>query len=155
MIHLLLEPKPPLFYSSQLCWACLWERASGKTEARLQNGKIGIVRKTVRQQKNVTFCGCSVWICNCSTTPPPPFSVFCSFQSFPLSCYCRSFQLIYANLCSLAGTKPAGRGPLPWLPAVRVGGVWEAGARVTWTDTSFNLIHWSMQQRGSWGEGGR
>lgn len=29
----------------------------------------------------------------------------------------------------------------------RVGGR-EAGTRVTWTDTSFNLIHWSMQQRG-------
>lgn len=60
MINLLPEPKPPLFYSSELCGACSWEMASGKTKARVQNGKIGIKRKTAKRQRNVTFCGCSV-----------------------------------------------------------------------------------------------
>lgn len=122
MIHLLPEPKPPLFYSSELCRACLWEIATGKTEARLQNGKIGIKRKTVRRQRNVTFCGCSVWSCNCSSLSP----ILCFFAPFSPSLppLLQVFlALINANLCSLAGTKPAGRGPLPWLPAVRAGGV--------------------------------
>lgn len=119
MIHLLPEPKPPLFYSSELCWAYSWEMASGKTAARVQNGIIGIKRKTVRQQRNATFCGCSVWSCNCSSLSQILFSFNPSLptllQVFP--------TLINANLCSLAGTKPAGRGPLPWLLAVRAGGV--------------------------------
>lgn len=77
MINLLPEPKPPLFYSSELCWACLWEMASGKTEAMVENGKIGIKRKRVKRRRNVTFCGCSVCSCNCSSLSP----VF-SFHSF-------------------------------------------------------------------------
>lgn len=119
MIHLLPEPKPPLFYSSELCWACLWEIASGETEARLKHGKIGLKRKTVRRQRNVTFCG----VVFVTAVLSPLFSVFAPF-SLSLPPLLQVFPaLINANLCSLAGTKPAGRGPLPWLPAVRAGGV--------------------------------
>lgn len=146
------EPKPPLFYVSELCWACLWEIACEKTEARLQNGKIGIKRKTVRRQRNVTLGGCSVWSCNCSSLSP---ILFLLLSVHPSLLYCRSFQpslmLIYAAW--LAQNQQGGVLSLDYQQWEW--GVWEAGARVTWTDTSFNLIHWSMQQRGSWGVGGR
>lgn len=45
-------------------------------------------------------------------------------------------------------TSREGSSPLITSSESREGGLREAGARVTWTDTSFNLIHWSMQQRG-------
>lgn len=121
MIHLLPEPKPPLFYSSELCWVCLWEIASEKTGAGLPNGKDRYKKGSwVRPQRNTAFCECSVWSCNCSFLSPP-FSVFALFSPFCPPLLQVFSALINANLCSLAGVKPAGRGPLPWLPAVRVG----------------------------------
>lgn len=43
----------------------------------------------------------------------PPLSVFAPFNPSLPPLLQVSPALINANLCSLAGTKPAGRGPLP------------------------------------------
>lgn len=100
-----------------------WNLSVGKKKeptSRVSEWKVRYKRETIGRQRNVTFGWVSAWRCSSRF----PFSLFFS----PLFCPSLppllqvSPALINANLCSLAGTTPAGRGPLPWLPAVKAGG---------------------------------
>lgn len=99
MIHLMPEPKPLLFCSSEICVVCVSDSSYASIfKVRYKNENSKMAEKPLVGFYSVTGVLSSL------------FSVFAPFcpllppvlQVFP--------SLINANLCSLTGTKPAGRG---------------------------------------------
>lgn len=88
------------------------EAVGGRTRSRASERKASRKRETIGRQRNVTFGGFPVRRHAAALASPFLFAFAAFCPSLPPLLQV-SPAPINANLCSLAGTTPAGRGPLP------------------------------------------